>query len=78
MGHAVDISKTHRHTVLAHSSAVNQQTSGKAVNKPIFSRYPLYRRLGGPQGRSGQVRKISPPPGFDTRVVQPVASRYTD
>jgi hypothetical protein len=28
------------------------------------TRYPLYRRLGGPQGRSGQVRKISPPPGF--------------
>ena len=24
--------------------------------------YPLYRRLGGPQGRSGRVRKISPPP----------------
>ena len=41
-------------------------------------RYPLYRRLGGPQGRSGQVRKISPPPGFDLRNVQPVASRYTD
>ena len=42
------------------------------------TRYPLYRRLGGPQGRSGQVRKISPPPGFDPRTVQPVASRYTD
>jgi hypothetical protein len=28
-------------------------------------------RLGGPQGRSGQVRKISPPPGFDPRTVQP-------
>jgi hypothetical protein len=28
------------------------------------TRYPLYRRLGGPQGRSGQVRKVSPPPGF--------------
>ena len=40
--------------------------------------YPLYRRLGGPQGRSGQVRKISPPPGFDPRTVQPVASRYTN
>ena len=40
--------------------------------------YPMYRRLGGPQGRSGQVRKISPPPGFDPRTVQPVASRYTD
>jgi hypothetical protein len=38
----------------------------------------LYRRLGGPQGRSGRVRKISPPPGFDPRTVQPVASRYTD
>jgi hypothetical protein len=32
---------------------------------PEKTRYPLYRRLGGPQGRSGQVRKISPPPGFD-------------
>ena len=42
------------------------------------TRYPLYRRLGGPQDRSGQVRKISPPPGFDPRTVQPVASRYTD
>jgi hypothetical protein len=28
------------------------------------SRYPLYRRLGEPQGRSGRVRKISPPPGY--------------
>ena len=34
--------------------------------------------LGGYQGRSGRVRKISPPPGFDPRTVQPVASRYTD
>ena len=25
------------------------------------TRCPLYRRLGGPQGRSGRVRKISPP-----------------
>jgi hypothetical protein len=40
------------------------------------TRYPLYRRLGGPQGRSGRMRKISPPPGFDPRTVQPVASRY--
>ena len=45
---------------------------------PGKSQYPLYRRLGGPQGRSGQVRKISPPPAFDPRTVQPVASRYTD
>jgi hypothetical protein len=29
-----------------------------------MSRYPLYRRMGGPQVRSGRVEKISPPPGF--------------
>jgi hypothetical protein len=40
------------------------------------TRYLLYRRLGGPQGRSGRVRQISPPPAFDPRTVQPVASRY--
>ena len=34
------------------------------------TRYPLYkRRRGGPQGRSGWVRKISLPPGFDPRTV---------
>jgi hypothetical protein len=42
-----------------------------------MTRYPLYRRLGGPQGRSGQVRKDSTPQGFDPRTVQPVARRYT-
>ena len=50
---------------------------GRAL-PPGKTRYPLYRRLGGPQGLSGQVRKISPPPGVDPRTVQPVVSRYTD
>jgi hypothetical protein len=36
------------------------------------------RRLGWPQGQSGLVWKISAPPGFDPRAVEPVASRYTD
>ena len=45
---------------------------------PGKTRYPLYGRLGGPQGQSGGVRKISRPPGFDPRTVQSVASRYTD
>jgi len=53
-----------------------------ATPRPLYppgkTRYPLYRRLDGPQGRSGRVRNISPPPGFDPRTVQPVASRYTD
>ena len=42
------------------------------------SRCPLYRGLGGPQGWSGQVLKISLPSGFDPRTVQPAASRHTD
>jgi len=40
--------------------------------------YPLYRRLGGPQGQSAEVWKILPPPGFNPRTVQPIASRYTN
>ena len=39
---------------------------------------PGTRRLGGPQGRSGRVQKISPPQGFNPWSDQPVASRYTD
>ena len=42
------------------------------------TRYPLYRRLVGPQGRSLRVRKIWPPPGFDHRTIQPVAIDSTD
>jgi hypothetical protein len=45
---------------------------------PGMTRYPLYRRLGGPQGRSGRMQKILPPPGFNSRTAQLVASRYTD
>jgi hypothetical protein len=43
-----------------------------------MTRYPLYRKLGEPQDRSGQVRKISLPPEFDPRTVQPDASHYID
>ena len=41
---------------------------GSVTPRPLLppgkTRYPLYRKLGGPQGRSGQVRKISPPTGI--------------
>ena len=57
---------------------VGGQRYAPAALPPGKTRYPLYWRLGGPQGRSGQVRKISPPPGFDPRTVQPVGSRCTD
>jgi hypothetical protein len=52
-----------------------------SVSRPGRSLPPgktRYRRLGGPEGQSGQVQKILPPPGFDLRNVQPVASRYTN
>jgi hypothetical protein len=51
-------------------------TPGRSL-PPGKTRYPLCKRLGGPQSRSGQVRKISPPTLLDPRTVQPVASRCT-
>ena len=54
------------------------QLYAPAALPPGKTLHPLYTRLGGPQDRSGRVGKISPPPGFDPRTVQPVASRYTD
>ena len=40
-------------------------------------RYPLYRRLGGPQGRSGRAENLVST-GIRSRTVQPVDSRNTD
>jgi hypothetical protein len=45
---------------------------------PGITKYPLYRRLGGHQGRSRRWRKNSPPPCFEHRTDQPVANRYKD
>jgi hypothetical protein len=42
------------------------------------TQYPLYKKLGGSQARSGLVQKIPTPPGFDPRTDQPAVSRYTD
>jgi len=39
------------------------QRSGPLI--PGKDRYPLYKRLGGPHGRSGRCLKSRPPPGFD-------------
>jgi len=56
---------------------VGGQHHAPAALPPGKAQYPLYRRLGGPQGQSGRVRKISLPLGFDPRTAQPIASRYT-
>ena len=39
--------------------------------------YSFYRRLGGPQGRSGRAENLFPT-GIRSRTIQPVISRYTD
>ena len=48
------------------------------TNRPLLpekeTQFPIYRRLGGPHGRSGRMRKISPPHEFDPRTFQPAAS----
>jgi hypothetical protein len=41
------------------------------------TRHPFNRMLGGPQVRSGRAQKISPVPGYDTRIVQSVASQVS-
>jgi hypothetical protein len=51
---------------------VGGQRNAPAALPPGKSRYKFYTRLGVPQGRSEQMRKIWPSPGFDPR------SRYTD
>jgi hypothetical protein len=57
---------------------VGGQRHAMAALPQGMTRYPLCRRLGGPQGRSGRVLKISLQLVFDPRTVQLVASRYTD
>jgi hypothetical protein len=44
---------------------------------PGKTRYPFYRRLGGPQGRSRRAEDLVPT-GIWSRTVQLVVSRYTD
>ena len=55
---------------------VGGQRHAPAILPPGKTRYPLYRRLGGPQGRSGRVRKISSTPGFEPRTVQPSVAAW--
>jgi hypothetical protein len=57
---------------------VGGQSHTLATLLAVMTQYPLYRRLGGPQGWSGWVQKILPPLGFDPWTVQPVVSRYAN
>ena len=57
---------------------VGGQRHTQAALPPVKTPYILYRRMGGPQGWSGRVRKISPQPGFHFPTVRSVTGRYTD
>ena len=50
-----------------------------AALPPGTTRYPSYRRLGGPpRPVCTGAKYLAHPPGFDPRTVQSVASRYTE
>ena len=55
---------------------VVSSTPGRTL-PPGKTRYPFYRRLGGPQGRSGRAENLVPT-WIRSRTVQPVVCHYTD
>ena len=68
--------------LLFHDHGTRRGCRVSVTPRPLFTLrndpVPFVLEAGWPQGRSGQVRKISPPPEFDPRTVQPIASHYTD
>ena len=55
----------------------DQQHAPGCTLRPGKTQYPFYRRLGGPQDRSGRAEDHVPT-GIRSRTVEPVVSRYTD
>jgi len=53
------------------------QPNAPAASTSGETRYQLYRRLGGPQGRSGRAENLVPT-GIRSWTVQSVVSGYTD
>jgi hypothetical protein len=64
----MDLVKIEVHLIAGHDGPEGSrgiaQRDAPVVLPPGKTRYPLYRRLGEPHSRSGQVRKISPPTGI--------------
>jgi hypothetical protein len=72
-----EVEKRNRCTLpLTSALYVGSQRHAPAALPTRKTPYPLYRRKGGPHGRSGRWRKISSSPGFDPRTVR-ILSRYT-
>jgi hypothetical protein len=64
--------------ILFHDRGTGRWWVVSSTPRPHFTfwgktRYPFYRRLGGPQARSGRGGKISSPPVFDSGTSSPVA-----
>ena len=60
-GHEIPEGEERYSSILSLTSAlygVSGQRHALAALPPVKTRYPLYRRLGGPQNRSEWVRKI--------------------
>ena len=62
--------------LLFHDRGTRRVWVVSSTSRPHFtpgkSRYPFYRRLGGPQGRSGRAENLVPT-AIRSRTVQPVA-----
>ena len=65
---------------LSLTSAQDEEWVVNATPRPLYprekTRYPQYRRLGVPQGRSERWRKTWRLPRFDPRTIQAVARCY--
>ena len=57
---------------------VGGQPHAQAALPPGITQYPLYRRLGEPQGQYARVQKTSRPPAFDPRTAHPVRLQLQD
>jgi len=61
-----------------HHDLIKTKVRHPGLFTPGIDPITTVQEAGWAQEWSGWVWKISPTPGFDRRVFQPVASRYTD
>jgi hypothetical protein len=67
-GHSIARPEGYTPPLTSALDGVGGKCHAPAALTPGMTLYTRYRELDGPQGRSGRVRKISPPPGFDSRT----------
>jgi hypothetical protein len=82
--YCINDARSHKHQNQLYSSMTAALEGGEwsaarpgRTLPPGKTRYPLYRRLGGPQDWSGRAENLVPT-GIRSRTVQPVVSRYTN